>query len=301
MKEVTFYKPGMLAFAACVVSGVLCSGCGLTLKQKSAAQSFGAATAALGTLTGQEFPQDRADVIAMNESRLSLGDNTVNAIDGWYTPERVKDRIEAVSALKNYGDLLGSLITNSQSTQIQSSANSFVSALGSVKGVTLTSTQSDAISAAVQAIGGLVVEYERKKAVIAVINNSQSSIETIVDLIASDFDTNQDQWALAYNTTVLAVQGQVNSILNAKTNGIAANDYASRAIVQDSLDHANANNQRFLTAAESISKSCSSLKVAQKNLVQVIKDDKLSVQDIQNYAKSVQEFVALYKAMSNSK
>ncbi len=280
----------------CVMAVIICSGCGLTIKQKAATQTFGSATATLGGLATQEFTQDRADVIAMNQSRRLLGDSTVSNVDGNYSLERVKTRVDAVTALKTYGELLACLVTNSQTAQIKSAASTFTTNLGALEGINFTKQQSDAVNQAVQTLGGLFVEYKRKKVLESIIQGTHTNIGALVDKIAISFDTNQVFWSLEYDTTLSALRGQIAIVQT--TGKLASNDLASRAVLQSSLNLTDADEQRFRTASMNILKTCASLKSAEKSLVVLLKNDNASVEDIQAYAKSIQDFVTLYTVMS---
>src|SRR4051794_15359270 len=105
----TFLLPGLFCL-------LLVSGCGLTADQKTAVTEFTAATTDFSTLAADEFSRSREDVIEMNGLRLSLGDPSIDrntALDEHFTVERVKARVDALNALKEYADLLSTLVTSS--------------------------------------------------------------------------------------------------------------------------------------------------------------------------------------------
>jgi len=134
----TFFTRLFLA----VLATVFASGCGLTVGQRSAVEKFSAATADFATLTSSEFIKTRTDVIEMNKLRIQLKDDAASAdrLDEHFTLDRVKIRLDAVSALKEYAQMLHALVTTDQKDQLKNAADSFVSSVKKVKGVTLSPT-----------------------------------------------------------------------------------------------------------------------------------------------------------------
>ena len=114
---------------ACVA--LLLTGCGLSVQQRAAVQRFSAATADFADIGTSEFVRSRTDVLEMNKLRLQLQDDTLkpSQIDEHFTVERVKVRVDAVGALKEYAELLLVLATSSQEPQLRNAADSLVASL----------------------------------------------------------------------------------------------------------------------------------------------------------------------------
>ena len=87
---------------------VTVSGCGLTVKQKAALNSFSAATQEFSTGAQTEFQKNRQDVIEMNRARFELGDSRVKLMefDRLLTRDRVQARVTALQTLEDYAGLL---------------------------------------------------------------------------------------------------------------------------------------------------------------------------------------------------
>src|SRR4051794_22722913 len=89
-------------FVLATVLATLCSGCGLTVAQKSAIQKFGAATADLSTVAGDELRQSRQEYLQMTDLQRELKDDPGD-VERILNVEQTKTRTDALDALKAYG------------------------------------------------------------------------------------------------------------------------------------------------------------------------------------------------------
>jgi hypothetical protein len=135
--------------------------CGLSTRQQTTVQTFSAATIEFTRISSTEPVKSRTDVLRMNGLRRELDDRALQdgGMDRFFTVERVKTRVDALDALERYATLLHTLVTTSEEAELWQASASFVTSLRKVDGVTLSDTKAAAIGAAVERVGGLLVEY----------------------------------------------------------------------------------------------------------------------------------------------
>src|SRR5438477_12793331 len=106
---------------------LLLASCGLSTRQQAAVQTFSAATLDFATVSSAEFVKSRTDVLEMNGLRMALGDKVNHAgMDGPFTVDQVKTRLDALAALQGYATLLHTLVTSSQEEELKRASDSFV-------------------------------------------------------------------------------------------------------------------------------------------------------------------------------
>ena len=272
---------------------MLVAGCGLTVQQKAAVQRFATATSSLATVTSAELVSTRNDVIEMNTLRVELADGTMasDRTASFFTVDRVKTRVDAVTALKDYAELLQALATGSQAAQLQTAADELVGSLRKLPGVGFSDEKAGAISAAVQQVGGLVVEYMRAKAVRQVVETTHEPVLKVVDLVGGDFDPRADHWSLGYAVTISALQGAA---------GLAQRSTAASMqgpLIGRSRVLADSNKERFNTIAKQVGASVAALREAQLALRSAVATRGISVPQIQSYAAQVEDFVKIYRIL----
>jgi hypothetical protein len=280
-----------LVFAACLA--VFLVGCGLTLQQRGAVERFSAATIDFATLTSSELVRSRTDVLEMNTLRVQLNDDTVklDRMDDHFTVERVKVRVDALQALKEYAELLHILVTTSQQAQLQNAANSFVTSLRKVEGVSLSDDKAGAIGSAIQQVGGLVVEYMRAKAAREVVTASHDTILQLVDLVRRDFNPKADHWSLGYEVVVTALVGA------AELAAVGPNAAIRIPLVGEAKVVAAQNRARFTTLAAQVDGSAAALREAQINLLSALQSSDVTLDDINGYVGQLQDFVEIYSIL----
>jgi len=276
-----------------VIAFGLC-GCGLTVSQKTAINAFAASTTELGKLAADEFKVDRDDVISINQMTKRLG-GSPSSVDGGLTIAQVQVRTQAVLALRRYGDLLQLLTASNQTEQLKLASDAFVSSLSKIKGIDLTSSEYGAIGEAVEQIGGLLIEYERKQAIADVIKNTHRSILIVVNLILQDFDRNQEFWSLAYDKSIQDLRQQINL---ANQILIPNSDLASNSLIKEAESLVDEKENKFSNLSDKIIESCERLKTAESALLNVINYENYSIDDINLYIKTVQDFVDVAKILS---
>jgi hypothetical protein len=280
-----------LIFVACFT--VFQVGCGLTLQQRAAVERFSAATIDFATLTSSELVRSRIDVLEMNTLRVQLNDDTVklDRMDAHFTVEQVKVRVDAMHALQEYAELLHTLVTASQQAQLQNAADSFVTSLRKVRGVSLSDEKAGAIGLAIQQVGGLVVEYMRAKAAREVVTTSHDTILQLVDLVRRDFNPKADHWSLGYDVVVTALVGA------AEFAAVGPNAAIRAPLVGEAKVVAAQNRARFTIVAAQVDASAAALREAQINLLSALKSSDVTLDDINNYVVQLQDFVEIYSIL----
>lgn len=264
---------------------ILTPGCGLTTNQKAAATRFSAATIDLSSLAAAEFVNGRNDVIEMNRLRKQLGDKTAIL---QLTLEDTKARVEAVNALKEYGQLLHTLTTSSQTEELKNAAESCVASLKKVDGVSLDNTEAGAIVQAVQAVGGFWIEHMRKKAAIKVVEHAHPHVIKLTDLMIQSFDPENDYWSLAYDYTVKYLQ-------NAAKEAVKADPNDRMAIEANSI--ADLKKKRFENVSEKILDAARNVRSAHDNLKNVLHYDEISTDEIDNLVVKIEDFITIYNIL----
>ncbi len=280
-----------LSVAVCFA--VFLAGCGLTLQQRAAVERFSAATIDFTTLTSSELIKSRTDVLQMNTLRVQLNDDTVKPdhMDEHFTVDRVRVRVDAMHALKEYAELLHMLVTTSQQAQLKNAADSFVVSLRKVQGVSLSDDKAGAIGMAIQQVGGLVVEYMRAKAAREVVTASHDAILQLVDLVRRDFNPQADHWSLGYDVVVTALVGA------AEFAAVGPNAAMRAPLVGEAKVVAAQNRARFTTLAVQVDGSAVALREAQINLRDVLQSSDVTFDGINSYVTQLQDFVEIYSIL----
>lgn len=280
-----------LSVAVCFA--VFLAGCGLTLQQRAAVERFSAATIDFTTLTSSELIKSRTDVLQMNTLRVQLNDDTVKPdhMDEHFTVDRVRVRVDAMHALKEYAELLHTLVTTSQQAQLKNAADSFVASLRKVQGVSLSDDKAGAIGMAIQQVGGLVVEYMRAKAAREVVTASHDAILQLVDLVRRDFNPQADHWSLGYDVVVTALVGA------AEFAAVGPNAAMRAPLVGEANVVAAQNRARFTTLAVQVDGSAVALREAQINLRDVLQSSDVTFDGINSYVTQLQDFVEIYSIL----
>lgn len=289
----TWFRQTQLSMLYITCVATIFYGCGLSVQQRAAIERFSVSTGEFAELASSEFVKSRTDVLEMNKLRLQLQDDTVKVtqIDEHFSVERVKVRVEAMAALKGYADLLHVLVTTSQELPLRNAADSFVASLRKVQGVSLSDEKAGAIAAAVQGVGGLIVEYMRAQAAREVVNAVHPTILQILELVRRDFDPAADHWSLGYEKIIVGLEGAA---------GLAAagpNAAGTAALVGEAQVVAAQNRSRFRSVAEQVNNTAVSLREAQVNLRYAVHTTDVTMEDINSFAAKIDDFVKVYRIL----
>ncbi len=274
-------------------------GCGLSVKQRAAAQTFSAATIDLATLAEAEFTKSRADVIEMNTFRVKLGDDAVSLdkIDDYFTVDEVKQRVAAANSLKRFGELLHTLVSSSQKEQLKIASDNFVTSLKTVRGVNLSDDQAGAIGSAVQIVGGLWIEYRRAQATREAIAASFPFLMKLSQFIERDFDSKETHWFLGYQVSENALTNQADVVQS--DDQVRKDELASLALISEGRVIAKRNQTRFKAVSTSITKAAKQSRAALEELRKSLDCEEVPTQDIQTFWANVKEAAIIFKALRN--
>lgn len=302
----------------CLLVFAACGGCGLTAQQRVAVRRFSAGAADFATIAATEFENSRSDLIGMNTNRIALGDPAAKAeeLDAYFTPDRVKVRVDAVNALKSYAELLQTLVSTSEQDQLKQASDSFVASIGKLDGVRLSDAQAGAIGSAVQAVAGIVIEQMRLRAVQKTVDVAHPAVVKILDLVARDFDPAEDHWSLGYVTVAEALKGQAEIVIHQinaakpasnptaddKLNALfAVTSLPDLKTAQDARISAIQNQARFTTISSNVASAIDALRKAERNLQYSLQSPTVSTEDVDAMIAQVSDFVTIYKILRNPK
>ncbi len=280
-----------------LVLAVTVFGCGLTVKQKAALDSFSMATQAFSASAQTEFQKNRHDVIEMNRVRFELGDPrvTLTELDRLLTRDRVQTRVMALQALGDYAELLRKLVGSVPEEELLEASNSFVSNLRNVKGVSFSDEQAEGIGKAVAAVGGLYVEHKRAYAVREIVETAHQSILSVINLVKRDLDPKESGWNVGYKLTASELEGHALKI----SGSAPSHDLLSKSLLLRAQAMAAENTTRFDRVSAELVGLASAVAEAQQNVRQVLQASDVNVEHVQQLANKVREFKSVYGLLRN--
>jgi hypothetical protein len=270
-----------------LVGCALLAACGLSSRQRAAVETFSTATLEFTGVTSTELVRTRTDVLEMNALRVQLDDDTLDRerMDEHFTVDRVKRRLDALTALQRYATLLQTLVTSSQQAELSQAADSFVGSLRKVEGVDLSDAKAAAVSAAVQRVGGLLVEAMRARAVREVVLEADPAVLQVIALIERDFDRTAEHWSLGYAQVATALDGAA---------ALAARRVHDAALVGEARVLAQRNRERFAAIAARVQEAAGAVRAAETDLRGVVESRRAETADIERLAAEVDDFVKIY-------
>lgn len=241
---------------------LLFAGCGMTSHQRLLVHDFASATSEFAAVAQEEFVQSRQDVIAMNRMRVLLGAGNVENLDGHFTLERTRVRLQALESLERYGQLLQLLVSTSSAEELQLSADRFVTQLDQVRGIDLDARQAQTIGRLVTIGGGWLVERRRARAIQGVVEWAHPHVLKVIELVESDFDPDDDFWTAGYRRVRLDLDRAVREAgAQTQTNNLAGNQ-----VVRSASMLSRENQQRFDLVSREILQVLPQLRAAEENL-----------------------------------
>jgi hypothetical protein len=282
---------------ACILAATILAGCGLTVHQRAALLDFNRAATEFSAVTANEFRHTRDDVIKLNIYRDKLGDRSLDAdrMDGNFSPDRVKIRLDAMAALQSYADLLQKLVTGSQQEELQSASDLLITNLRKVKGVSLTDNQAGAIAKAVASVAGLWVERKRKQATCEVVKEANEPIKSLLAIVEREFRLDSStNWIAGYRLTAITLIGRAAFLENRDTNA----PLTALADIHEARAYARIVTNRIDTISPNIISAAHSLAAAQDKLYSALTSPDIGTDDIKAFAAQVDDFVMLYKAIT---
>lgn len=285
----------------CLVIAISIQGCGLTSAQRKDIEIFGHAASTLGESSKDQFVAGRENVIDMKRYRLAIektvlppyqNDSGIPARDYFFSKNLNLDagldkndiaiRVAAVDLLQQYGKLLVAFTTDSHEKEIKESADKFAKSVGKFPHNPMTADEIDGLGQIVTAVGGILVEHQKKEALEKVVPKVSPLIDKICDSLEQDFDPKKNGIYANINT----VQDRLASVAieGLKFPGDSMSD---RLLLIDGFALAEKNKGILITTSSQILKSIASLRKANNQLLDVIKSHKVGLKDIKEFGEDV--------------
>jgi hypothetical protein len=285
----------------CLVVVVSLQGCGLTSAQRKDIEIFGQAASTLGESSKDQFVAGRENVIDMKRYRLAIekivlppyqADSGIPTreyffsknlnLDAGLDKNDIDIRVAAADLLQQYGKLLVAFTTDSHEKEIKESADKFTKSVGKFPHNPMTADEIDGLGQIVTAVGGILVEHQKKEALEKVVPKVSPLIEKICDSLEQDFDPKKNGVYANINT----VQDRLASVAieGLKFPGDSMSD---RLLLIDGLALAEKNKGILTTTSSQILKSIASLRKANSELLDVIKSHKVGLKDIKEFGEDV--------------
>jgi hypothetical protein len=280
------------------------AGCGLTKGQKNGISAFGQATSTLGTTSKDQFQGSRENIIQMNKQRLAIvkkvlpekqqdgkpetRDSYTKELDLYsgLKQENIEKRVDAIDLLVKYGNLLVAFSEDTQEKELTTASTQFTDSIKQFPGNPLSAEEITGLGQIVVVAGKMLVDYKKKEALKKIIPTVSPLITKICDALGNDFDLNNK--GILQLTSIVQDQLANESIDGLKREGGSIGD---RLILIDGLDLANQNKLAVETSSPKILKAIDSMRKANDNLTNLIKDDKVAIDDIKLFADNVNSLV----------
>lgn len=282
--------------SSCLIFALFLSGCGLTQVQKDSISQFSRSSASFGDTVTSQLIDARSTVMDLNTSVLTLTPQRIkdrDKIDGALPPDRISARIRAAETLQSYADLLLALVEDTQQAELAAASAKFKE---SIRGLDpdsrkLSEEQLTGVGELVEDIGGLIVEYKKKKAIAAIVPEADAQVQRIADLFASEFNTDGPVAKYVNAMGLLAVTA-ADSVLD-DTN----------ATVQDRIPAVEANRKGIETKRKTdaiypgLAAAAAQLKAAHGDIVKGVKENKITLARLNELTKTVKELAAHTRLM----
>ncbi len=278
---------------------ILQSACGLTTAQKDAVSQFGRASKGFGAAVSTELVDMRNIVIDLNSNVLILEPKKLpnrDALDGEFSLSNVNGRVRAANVLQTYGELLVALVEDTQAKELQTAAGSFT---GSVRGLDpdktrLSDADLDEVGKLVVAVGGLIVEHKKAKALKGIVPRAHKQVEVLGALFAGEFNPNGGLLREYFNITAEQLLSATDPILGGQGSTVTDRAVAAAA-------HRKGIEARAKTKAvfPDLHKGAMAMVAAHAQLVEALAKDRLQIDDIKNFVKTVESVVASARVLVN--
>ncbi len=291
-------SPNLRFFLGSLLAIFIIGGCGLTAAQRNAIKRFSRATAAVGEVTSAELLQMREATVLMNVRRLEITGIEKDEpdhidLDENFDIEDVEARVKAAKTLQNYGELLLSLVQDTQGKDLKKAADKFVE---SVRGLPsadrrLTPEKLDAIGEGVQAIGGIIVEGLKAQEIKRIVEGANEQVAHLCDLLAADFDRDQD--GKLASQFVLTTE---RLLVRADRKFRESKGREERATTLAAFHLAQTKRERY-TLLDRASQAVAQMKKANSELAESMKSDKPMLKDLKELSKKVKSLLDALKVL----
>lgn len=280
----------------CVMVALALPGCGLTQVQKDTIGEFGRSSASFSETVGAELADARRAVMEANTSVLILTPQRIKdreRLDGALTPDRVGARVRAAETLRTYAELLVALVEETGQADLANASAKFTD---SIRGLDpesrrLNEEQLTAVGELVQDIGGLVVDYKKRKALEKIVPQADAQVQRIAGLFAAEFGQDGPLTTYVNGMGALAVSA-ADSVLD-----------QPNASLQDRIPAVEANRRGVElrrtteTVYLEIARAAAQLKAGHADLVQAVQGRTVTRADLTALTKTVKTLVSHAKTV----
>lgn len=278
------------------------SACSLSNTQKTHISNFGKATVLISDSSEAQFLSYKEKLYELQKRRVVMGKTTLDAVLNeaeLHSDEKILILMAGVEALKSYGAALISLTSNDQSEEISKSTNKFLSQFESFKKLqdkTVDAKKKQAATDAINAVGGMIVEYKKKKAIEEIILAYSDDVELIAEFLLQQFKIQIDKCktrtgndvrhpSMTDNYCTISSNTEYDAdrlIANTRNSNSVAYAKETKYIVIQERNRVVARAKENVAILEKFSK-------ANKSLTEVIRNDKHEPKEILSFLKQAHE------------
>jgi hypothetical protein len=256
---------------------LLASGCALSPDQREAAARFAMASRDVGEFAAREFTHLRTATIDMNVTSVAIGGTADKSnLDEALDVDRVVARVKAARALTSYGTLLWALVSETQEAELKRASDDFVDSVRSVSGHRIGDSQLQGLGQLVQRIGALWVEARKSEAVKRIVPAVAPDVDALCELLIADFSEDSLHVGQGFDATITRLRVDADIAL-----ADPSTRYADRLVAMRGQKQAEAASAHLHVISGQAVTTLQALKSANAELDKAIRDDSLSVAEIQ--------------------
>lgn len=279
---------------------IILFGCvGMTEIQKKQVARFGKATQTVGDFAENEFVQIRKEIIEMNTALLIINKSQTNPkidLDKPTSPQSATARVAAAKALKSYGELLNKLATEDRTEEIRKSAEDVIDNFESALDEKYSTEQKDAVSGLIVSLGNMWIEKLKKEAVNDIVIKYKDSVVELADLLVEDFIIHGSGYLAGYYAVATKLKNESIKVLTQGEHPLF--DERERAL--EAFVKAEKVIQRSKEIDKKANVALTNLKTVNGKLSAVMAEDEHKIDDLKNYAKSIQDLVNMVKVLADN-
>jgi hypothetical protein len=321
---VSAWPSGRVTLSLKLIAVMLCTSlaaCGVTRDQLDAVGAFGKSAGTLASGVKDAYAQaDQNEVdlrLAQQIASVSTSDPAVilkaygvRRFD--LSAKKIKGRLAAAEALSAYGAALTTLLdSKTQDSDFSDAATSLTAA---IKGLPtsllgdagITGDEVAGVGAVVVAFGKIALDIRRREVVEQVVPAAEPVVTKICLLFGRDFDVNRPSVGGIVKSEMIKSIDDIKRVFTAKdvTSGRDADSGATmqnRAVLLPLYEKLWNIKTKSLAAFADINDAALGCAKASINLAAVVKDPKVTLDDIIDFAKKAQAAFDAVKSLSGSK
>lgn len=270
---------------------LLVTGCGLTQVQKDAISQFSRTTAAFGDSVAAQLTDARRTVMDVNTAVLTLDPKRIpnrSKMDGALTPDRISVRIRAAETLTAYAGLLQALVEDSQQQELERAAGKFKESVRQLDpdSKKISNDRLTAVGEWVEAVGGLVVDYRKKKAIEKIVPEADAQVKEIADLFAKEFKADGPVTLYVNATGLLAVTA-ADTVLDQAQAGLQ-----DRVLAVEAHRKGMETQRKTETVYPRMAAAAAQLKGGHGEIVRVLKEEHVALEQLNEMSQTVGDIAA---------